>query len=149
MKEYVYKIVHKFVKKPFLLAKYGFNPYIGDDDEQVIAKPITLPLSCDIVTNVKKIFEHIYKIATPEEKENDFKDYTFNEDGTVVFTPELQKELTECQLCFYIDGVGKYQFFINAPDNSQYFNTKVLDESIPEIIDELIKNKIIYKRCIK
>lgn len=149
MQEYVYKVTHKFVKKPELLARFGFNPYTDEDGEVVIAKPLVLSFDCGIVKNTKRLFERIYKEATEEEKEKDFKDFEFNEDGTVVVTPEMEKEWTECQICFYTNGLGKNQLFINAPDHNQYFNVIVLDECAKHIVNELIDNKVIYKARVK
>lgn len=147
--EYVYKLKHKFVKKPELLEEFGFNKYVDDDGEVVIARPLTLPFECGIVKTTKKLFEHFYKEATEEEKKNDFKDFCFNEDGTVSVTPKMQKEWTECQVCFYATGIGKNQLFINAPDHNQYFNKIVLDECAKHVIDDLIKNKVIYRTRVK
>lgn len=149
MQEYVYKVTHKFVKKPELLAQFGFNPYTDEDGEVVIAKPLILPFDCGIVKNTKRLFERFYKEATDEEKEKDFKDFEFNEDGTVVVTPEIEREWTECQICFYTNGVGKNQLFINAPDHNQYFNVIVLNECAKHIVNELIDNKVIYKARVK
>ena len=150
MKEYVYKIKHKYVKKPHLLEPFGFNLFIDEEDgEQVIAAPLILPFDCGIVKNTKRMFEVFYRDATDKEKEEDFKDYQFNEDGTVVITEELKKEWTECQICFYHQGVGKNQLFINAPDHNQYFNKIVLDECAKEVVDVLLKNDVIYKAKIK
>ena len=148
MQEYVYRMKIKSVKKIRLLEKLGFNLYKDEDGEEVVAKPIVLPFACGFVKNTKKLFEHFYKEATEEEKE-DFKDFDFNEDGTVVITPEIKKEWTECQICFYTNGLGKNQLFINAPDHNQYFNSLVLDECAGEFINELLKDKIIYKAKVK
>ena len=148
MQEYVYRMKIKSVKKIRLLEKLGFNLYKDEDGEEVVAKPIVLPFECGIVKNTKKLFEHFYKEATEEEKE-DFKDFDFNEDGTVVITPEIKKEWTECQICFYTNGLGKNQLFINAPDHNQYFNSLVLDECAGEFINELLKDKMIYKAKVK
>ena len=50
---------------------------------------------------------------------------------------------------FYTNGLGKNQLFINAPDHNQYFNSLVLDECAGEFINELLKDKIIYKAKVK
>lgn len=149
MKEYIYKIKHPYIKKSFLLSKFGFNPYEDEDGELLIAKPLILPFECGIVKNTKRLFEVFYKEATDEEKENDFKEFSFNDDGTVIITDELKKEWTECQLCFYTDGVGKNQLFINAPDHNQYFNKIVLDECAKKDIEILLENNVIYKAIVK
>lgn len=148
MKEYVYKIKHKFIKKTFLLEQFGFHPYIDEDGESVIARPLILPFDCGIVKNTKKLFENFYKKATDKEKEEDFKDFSFNDDGTAVVTDEMKKEWTECQLCFYLTGVGKNQLFINAPDHNQYFNKLVLDECAEKEVKLLLDNNVIYKAKI-
>lgn len=149
MREYVYKIKHKFIKKPYLLEKYGFNPFIDENEETVIAKPLILPFESGIVKNTQRLFECAYRDATDKEKQEDFKDFKFDEKGKVIITPELKKEWTECQLCFYPNGTGKNQLFINAPDLGQYFNKIVLDECAKSDIDILLKNDVIYKAVVK
>lgn len=148
-KEHVYKIGHKFAKSPHLMSAYGFSPYQDDDGEMVIAAPLILPADCGIVKNTKRLFERFRKDASDEEREADFSRYSFNEDGTVVMTEELTKEWTECQICFYADGVGRNQLFINAPDHNQYFNSIVLDECAPGIVARLLGDKVIYKALVK
>ena len=146
MQEYVYKIKHKFVKKPYLLEQFGFNLFKDEEEgEELMAAPLVLPMDCGIVKNTKRLFERFYKDATDKEKEEDFKDFEFNEDGTVVVTEQMKKEWTECQVCFYLKGTGKNQLFINAPDHNQYFNKLVLDECAKPVVDVLLQNSIIYK----
>ena len=147
--EHTYKIVHKYLKRPQLLERFGFAPFADESGETVVAKPLKLPFDCGIVKNTKRLFETFYKDATDEEKAEDFKDFRFNEDGTAVVTPEMEKEWTECQLCFYPNGVGKNQLFINAPDHNQYFNKLVLDECAKADIEELLANKVIYKSLVR
>ena len=148
-KEHVYKIKSKYVKKPFLLEKFGFHPFKDEDGETVIAKQIVLPFECGIVRNTRNLFEHFHKEATDEEKAEDFKDFQFNEDGTAIVTDEMRKEWTECQLCFYVDGVGKNQLFINAPDHNPYFISTVLDECAKDSVEELLGANIIHKTLIR
>lgn len=147
-KEYVYRINHKFVKKPFLLGEFGFNPYEDEEThELVVARPIVLKIDSSIAQSTIKLIEHFYKEASEKEREEDFKDYSFDESGKMIINDELEKEFTHCQLCFYTTDVGAHQLFVNAGLN-QYFNSKVLDENIGDVIQELIKNKIIYKKRI-
>lgn len=146
-KEYVYKINHKFIKKPYLLEKFGFHPYEDEEThELIVAMPIVLPLDSSVVQSAIKLVEHIYKNDSEKEKEEDFKDYQFDNDGKIILNEELEKEFTHCQLCFYDKDVGAFQLFINAPGLNQYFNSKVLDENIGEIIKTLLENKVIYKK---
>ncbi len=149
MREYVYKIKHKFIKKSYLLEKYGFYLFTDENGEAIIAKKITLPFECEIVKNTRLLFEYLYKVASDEEKQEDFKDFKFDKNGKVIITPELEKEWTECQLCFYLNGTGKNQLFINASDLGQYFNKIVLDECIKHDVDILLKNDIIYKAVVE
>jgi hypothetical protein len=146
MKEYVYKLKRKYRRNPELLARFGFLPYEDEEGkDRVMAKPLTLPFECGIVKNTKRLFEFFRKDA----EEGDFDDYEFNEDGTVVVTDEMRKEWTECQLCVYVDGLGKGQLFINAPDSNQYFNTAVLDECAKEQVEELLKADIVHKTLVR
>lgn len=147
--EYVYKIKKKAIKNFYLLQKFDFYPFSDENGEQIIARKISLPLENSIVQNTKRIFEVIYRDATEEEKKQDFSEYKFDENGCVIMTPELEKEWTECQICFYVKGVGERQLFINASDYGQYFNSKVLDKCVPDIVNELLKKKLIYKAKVK
>ena len=152
MPEYIYKVVRKYTKNLQLLEKFGFKPYNDEEHSEefeVIAKALVIPFDSGIVKDIKKRFEYFYKHATDEEKEEDFKDFKFNEDGTAVVTPEMEKEWTECQLCFYTGGIGKDTLFINAADGNQFYNQKVLDEAAKHIVDLLLENKVIYKARIK
>lgn len=141
---YVYKIKHKFSKRPWLLEKLGFMRYEDEDGEPVIAKAISLPVDCSIVKSTKALFEYLHKHVTDKEREEDFSDYSFDGDS-VVMTPKLEKEWTRCQLCFYLDGEERNQLFINAPDKNQYYNKLVLDECVPEEVAALVAENAVYR----
>lgn len=149
MKEYVYKINHKFIKHPILLTKYGFNPYTGEDGEDlIVAKPITIDIDSSISKSSKNLIEYFYKHAEEEEKETDFKEYKFYKNGKLILNKQIKEQLTKCQLCFYTNDVGAFELFINAPDHNQYFNATVLDEHIKKEIDYLLSEKVIYRKKI-
>ena len=156
-KEFIYRIAHKYVRKPSLLSKYGFNPYVNEDDgEMVIARPIVLPKDCRIVQHIKKLFEQSHKFwlkdsSRTEEDMHDFDNYTFNEDGTVVMTPELETEWTKSQIGFYANGdkLGRFQLFINDADQNQYYNVIVLNEGANDLVKQLLEDKVIYVAKVK
>lgn len=154
MRNHIYKIKHKFKKKPELLEKYGFIPYKSDDDEEIIyAQKVVLNEETYIFKYLKRAMEKIYTYATSEERQKDFSAYTFNEiltekqqrDYDLVITDQIRKEFSECQICFANSGLGAWSLFINAPDMVEYYNTEVVKESAPDLIEFLLKEKVIYK----
>lgn len=157
---YIYKVKSKIKKHPELLAKYGFNPYAceGEEDNEIIyARGLTLKGDCSIVKYLKRAIEKIYTKATSKEREEDFAGLEFKEiltddqqrDYEVVMNEELYKELTECQLCIPSSGLGEWSLFINAPDRVEYYNVAILNECAKEIVDVLLTDKVIYKAKIK
>lgn len=158
MKEFVYKIVHKYVKHPNLLEQFGFHPYEEDKTENdirevVIARPVKISKDSSIFKIAINLIEYCYKQASEEEKASeDFSEYKFDADGHLIIEELSEKtldSLKSCQLCFYTSGTGAYQLFINGPDNSQYFNSKVLDEAVGAVIVALLANGIIYRKKIR
>ena len=155
MKEYVYKIVHKYIKNPALLEKFGFHLYSEEAEENiaevVMARPIQISQDSDVFKSSVNLIEYLYKQAEENEKLEDFKEYHITKSGKMSLKTLSKKtldSLTKCQLCFYLSGTGAYQLFINAPDNGQYFNSKVLDQTIGETVEELLKAGVIYKKKI-
>ena len=149
------------MRNPSLLEKYGFNPYVNKDEEAndsevIIAKPHILPADCGIVKHLKHLFEASHRFwlkdnTRTEEEMHDYDDYQFNEDGTVVMTPEIEKEWIGCQIGFYANGdvIGKSELFINDALQNQYYNVVVLNEAAKEVIDELLKDGVIYIAKVK
>ena len=157
--KYIYKLKSKFKKKPELLAKYGFNPYVSEneeDNEVIYAVPIVLSEDSSIFKYLKRAVEKIYSKATTAERE-EFKGLEFQEiltekqqrDYLLVMTDEIRKEMSECQLCIPNSGLGEWCLFINAPDRIEYYNTDVLNECAKDIIDQLLKDKAIYKSRVR
>lgn len=153
-KQYLYKVKYKFKKKPDLLLEYGFSLYEDEaGEEKVYSIPIVLPENGSIFAYLKRALEKIYTYATTEERQNDFKDYEFKEiltekqqkDYELQITDDIRKEFTQAQLCCYDNGEGAWCLFINAPDQVQYYNTLTLEESCGDVIDKLVKAKVIYK----
>lgn len=160
MRNFIYRLKSKYAKHPELLEEYGFNKYCvmnnnddenhednkdDEDDEIFYAKGIKLPRECRIVTYLIGAFEKVYKYA-PEEEKKDFEDYSFTKNGKLRLTKKVLDEFTKCQLCVVDRGLGKNCLFINAPDRQEYYNSKDLDECCGEIIERLIKEKVIYKK---
>ena len=153
-KQYLYKIKHKFKKKPDLLLEYGFSLYEDESgEEKIYSIPIVLPENGSIFGYLKRALEKIYTYATTEERQTDFKDYEFKEiltekqqrDYELQITDDIRKEFTQAQLCFYDNGEGAWCLFINAPDHVQYYITLTLEESCSDVIEKLVKAKVIYK----
>lgn len=157
--QYVYKIKHKFVKEKVYSGKreiedFGFLAYNSEEDDEIIyALGIKLRVDSLLSLNTIKILEQIYKHADENQRKEDFSEYVFdeviNENGEKSFKLNVneknEKEFTECQLCFSINGKFANTLFINAPDGMEYYDAKVLNENIKEIIQVLLKNKVIYK----
>lgn len=149
MKNYVYKIKSKYKKHPELLEKYGFIPYQAEGEEEIIyAVGIVLGTETSIFQYLKKAFEKIYSKANEQEKE-EFKEYSFTKDGRLKLTKKVKDEMSKCQLCFANSNLGEWTLFINAPDRVEYYNTKVLEECVPDLIETLRKDKVIYKSKVK
>lgn len=153
-KQYLYKIKYKFKKKPDLLLSCGFSQYEDEAGEETLyAMPIVLPENGSIFNYLKRALEKIYTYATSEERKTDFKNYKFNEiltekqqkDYELQITDEIRSDFTKAQLCCYDNGDGAWCLFINAPDNVQYYNALTLEESCGDVIEDLVKAKVIYK----
>ena len=81
-KNYVYKLKHRYAKKPELLLEYGFNAYKSEGDEETIyAKGIKLSEDCSIVKYLIGAFEKCHKYAKTEEEKAEFNDYSFYKNG--------------------------------------------------------------------
>lgn len=156
-KQYLYKVKHKFIKKPDLLLENGFSLYEDEvGEEKIYSMPIVLPENGSIFGYLKRALEKIYTYATTEERQTDFKNYEFKkvlkvekgipkDDYELQVTEDIRKEFTKAQLCFYDSGEGAWCLFINAPDHVQYYNTLTLEESCSDVIEKLVKAKVIYK----
>lgn len=152
MKTYIYKLKSKYAKNKDLLLNYGFNYCKTDEDvaESYYVMPIKLKKDNPITDYLIKVFEKIYSKADDEQKK-EFNEYTFTEDGRVVFDERLEKEFTECELCVSdnYEDIDKNVLFINAPDKITYYNTEILSKCIPDIINKLLEYKIIYAKVYK
>lgn len=149
--QYVYKIKHKFVKARGYLERreieqFGFVPYKADDDEELFyALGVKLKENSDLFSRVIQVVEQIFKHATDEQKQEDFELYNFDKDGKMILSEENKKEFTECQLCFSVNGKFSNVLFINAPDGLEYYDTEILKTHIPDVINFLLEQKVIYK----
>lgn len=147
MRNFIYRLKSKYAKHPELLEEYGFNPYTNDEDDEIVyAKAIKLPRECKIVNYLIMALEKCYKYAKTEEEKKEFENYSFTKNGKLRTTKKVLEEFTKCQLCVVDRGLGKNCLFINAPDRLEYYNSADLDECCGEIIERLIKEKVIYKK---
>lgn len=143
MDNYVYKIKSKFLKQKNPLIKYGFNLYCDENGEKTVyAIGIKIPINSTVVKYIIKELETSYnKYVLSEDKEK-IKEH-FDNNGKIILSDETQKELTECQLCFYAND---NTLFVNAPNGYEYANVEILNECCQAIIKNLLKDKIIYAR---
>lgn len=152
--EYVYKIKHKFIKErqeTREIENYGFYPYSAEEDDEIVyAFGIKMDINGDLAQTTKKTLEKIYNTATEEQRTQDFVGYNFvkNEKNCfeLVVDEFAEKQLTECQLCFSLNGKFSCFLFINSTDGVEYYNQNILDKNIPEIIKFLKENDIIYRK---
>lgn len=162
VKAYAYKIKHKYVKLQkdghILIEKYGFlKGTIENDPEIVYAQTLHLNKDSFLVKGMLHKIEQFYTNATTKEREEDFKEYEFKEILTekqerayqIIPSEELLEELGTCQLVFSFNDYYRNTLFINAADGIGYFSTDVLDICCKELIDTLLKDKVIYKARIR
>lgn len=158
MKTYIYKLDKRYKKRPEILLKYGFACYKSEDDGDVVfAYPVHLSENHPLFTQCKRFFEHIYETATTEEREADFKDFEFKrilrDDQTwgyeLVMDEDLTKQFSECQLCCGIFGMDKNALFINSPMQNTHYNYETVHEAAPDLIEQLLKDRIIFAKKIK
>ena len=153
----VYKLVSKFRKNPDLLLEHGFNYYEDEDKEvQLYAIPILLKQDNPLFTQCVKMLEGCYEEATTEEREKDFKDFKFrlelqpdqHNEWRLELTDDLIQEFSQAQICVVIKkGLqDSTLLFVNSPLKDAYYNSQTIKECAPEIIDDLIKDKVIYER---
>ena len=153
----VYKLVSKYRKNPDLLLEHGFNYYESDEkDVKLYAIPILLTQDSPLFTQCVKFMEKIYEEATSEQRKEDFKDFTFklelqpdqHNEWRLQLTDDLIQEFSQAQICVVIEkGVeDSTLLFVNSPLKDPYYNAQTIKETAPEIIDELLKEKVIYER---
>lgn len=156
-KQYLYKVKHKFIKKPDLLLENGFSLYEDEQgEEKLYSMPIVLPENGSIFEYLKRALEKIYIHATSEERRTDFGNYEFKkvlkvekgipkDDYELQITNDIREEFTKAQLCCYTSGEGSWYLFINAPDHVQYYNAITLEESCKSVIEKLVNLGVVYK----
>lgn len=162
MKTYIYKLTHKYLKKPELITElYPFlKLYKSDDDEEnVIAMFIRLPIESYIPQKTIKVMEKLYTDGTSEERknweDNNIKfDYVLNPDQTnsfkLILTDDITKDITQAQFCISLSDIDRGCVFINGPDNVAYYNTNVYDEAgLGDLIKSLLEHKVIYRKKVK
>lgn len=161
--KYGYKVTTIIKKHPELLAKYGFEPFVykPDDDTDskgdiVYAKALTLKEDCSMVQYLKREIEKIYTKMTTKERLENFAGLEFKEiltddqqrDYEVVMNEQLYEELTECQICIPLSGLGQHSLFINGPDMVEYYNCAIINECAKDLVDLMLKDKAIRKAKI-
>lgn len=153
----VYKVKSKFRKNPDLLLEHGFN-YYEDEDKTIKIYAISIVLNKDnpLFTQCVNFLEQCYESATTEERERDFKDFKFRLELQVdqtnkwrlVLDDDLIQEISQAQICVVFDEEAKDKtlLFINSPLKDYYYSSKLIRETAPEIINKLIKDKVIYEK---
>lgn len=154
---HVYKLISKVRKHPEILLNYGFNYYEDDDKEiKIFAYPIRLSQENPLFIQCVRFLEHCYEEATSEERAKDFKDFEFNlvlQDNQqnawkLVLNDDIIEEFSQAQLCVATDKEveGSTFLFINSPIQNAYYNAQTIRECAGEILDKLLKDKIVYER---
>ena len=156
-KTYVYKLTSKYRKHPELLLNFGFQYYESDDkDVNIFAQPLKLSEDNPLFIQAVRFMEHIYAEATTEERETDLKGYEFRRElqpdqhdiDRLVLTDDLRKEFSSAQLCVSIckSAGDKTILFVNSPIENNYYHFETVKECAPELIEKLLKEKVIYAR---
>ena len=156
-KAYIYKLTAKYRRHPELLLNYGFQ-YFADEKNEVgvFAIPLTISQDNPLFKQCVSFLEHVYMNATTEERKKDFKGLEFKKElqpdqhnvDKLVLNDELIKEFSQCQLCVSVDKNVQDQtfLFINSPLQDAHYNHETVHNCAPELIDKLIKDKVIYAR---
>ena len=156
-KTFVYKLVSKYRKHPELLLNFGFQFYTDEkNEEQIFAYPVVLAEDNPLFTQCVRFLEICYGKATTEERENDFKGFEFKKELTndqqwvdrLIMNDDLKNEFSQAQLCVSINKreADSCYLFINSPMQNAYYNFQTIKDCAPEIIEKLLKNKVIYAR---
>lgn len=165
MENYVYKVTPKYSKiqedGTRKLSNF-FDTYEGEDTSIYATGSIMksdspiVRMFIDSFNNEKfqknaGILDDVSKLRKFEE-ENGIT-YNFNVEKQryeVEETPELIKDLSSCQVCVDFDDPETTGYlFINCGDGVRtFYNSRILDKSIPTLIKILKSNKVIYKKRI-
>lgn len=95
-----------------------------------------------------KLSEHIDEFA----KEGLLFSEIVNKDGSITYVlqedEETLKDFEMCRLC--VDTIDEEThgmlFILRSDGHTMYYNTKVLHDNMPDIIDKLLADDVIYKR---
>lgn len=156
-KTYVYKLTGKYRRHPELLYDYGFD-YFEDEEQDmaVFAQFVRIGQDNKLFQQCVSILESMYDKATTAEREEFFSDFKFVEElqpdqktvTKLVLDEGLIDEFSLCQVCVTIkkDADEPGVLFINSPLSDRYYNYQILQECAPELIEKMVKNKVIYAR---
>ena len=154
---YIYKLKKRYQKNPEVLLNYGFQ-YFEDEEgkEKIFAHNLKISPDNPLFKQCILFLEHVYNGATTEERERDFCDFEFRlelqEDQSnkwkLVMNDDLAKEFAICELCVSVNRKDRDFgiLFINSPLQDAHFNYKTLQECAPELINNLLNDKIISAR---
>lgn len=156
-KTYVYKLTSKYRKKPELLMNYGFSYFENEEqDVGVFAYPVVLKQDNPLFIQGVRFFEHIYSEATSEERAKDFEGYQFKKElqedqhnvDRLVLTKDVIKEFSQAQICVSVrkNDTDRTLLFVNSPLQNTYYHYKTIYDCAPELIDKMLKDKVIYER---
>ena len=156
-KTYVYRLVSKYRKHPELLLDYGFNFYTDEkNEEKIFAFPVVLKEENPLFIQCVRFLEHCYGEATTEERKTDFKDFEFKKElnskqqwvDRLVLNDKIREEFSQAQLCVSINKMEQDSsyLFINSPIQNSYYNYETIKDCAPELVEKLLKDKVIYAR---
>lgn len=157
---YCYKVKHKFLKKrpdgSRDIEEY-FSKFVnGETGIEIYSIKYLLPPESKLVQSDISIFNDPkwQKASKLEEHLEDFKNegvnFNKNEDGsyTIIQDDALLKDLGSIRICVDMDEDDNtlgYIFILKGDEQTLYFNSKILDENIPDIINTLLNENVIYK----
>ena len=156
---YIYRLKSKYIKEPkWVLANYPFQLFEGED-QKIMAMPIELSMDNILVQGLIKQIEFLYEKGTSEERDewekNGFEfELVLHEDQSTSYqlkiTDDIKKDITQAEFCISLSDEDKGCLFINAPNKAAYYHYTIFGEcGLQDCINDLIKDKIIYKKRIK
>lgn len=146
----IYRIRKKYVKNEEKILEKGFSIFENKEnqEEKVLAMPVHLKEDSFIVQKILKV---INSKAFKEEMKEEIKesDFVYDEEGKLILNDKIRADLCNCQLAINLFGPQQNVLYINAPNGSIYYEANLIKLHLPEIIDVLYKERIIFEDRVK
>lgn len=116
--------------------------YDPTNPDLILVRDVLLNKDSKCVKGIIKFFEDLHKIRLDKEEDMKKDGLRFSKkDGHLILYPSLTKALCEWKLCVDSFDMGVYLF--TPFNNLSYYNIDILQREIPDIVKELLDEKII------